>query len=105
MAWTPKYRYRIPEGKIADLVNYYCIRAYSEQSKCEVVELNVQIDHVHLISMVPPKISISDYPDITKGLTSIRVLNTFRHLREKPYRGNHFWSRDIEWIPYIWIHK
>ena len=71
IAWTPKYRYRILTDKIEDLVGY-CIRAYSEQLKCEVVELNVQIDHVHLISMVPPKISISDYLGTIKGRTSIR---------------------------------
>jgi putative transposase len=92
IAWTPKYRYRILTDKVADLVTY-CIRAYSEQMKCEVVELNVQIDHVHLIAMVPPKISISDYLGTVKGRTSIRVLNTYRHLRKKPYWGNHFWSK------------
>jgi len=92
VTWTPKYRYRILSGKIADLVTY-CIRAYSDQLKCEVVELNVQIDHVHLICMVPPKISISDYLGTIKGRTSIRVLNTYRNLRQKPYWGNHFWSK------------
>jgi putative transposase len=92
MTWMPKYRYRILEGKIGQLVEY-CIRAYSEQMGCEVVELNVRNDHVHLISMVPPKISISDYLGIIKGRTAIRVLNTYRHLREKPYWGNHFWSK------------
>ena len=35
-----------------------CIRSFSEQKKCAVIELNVQIDHVHLIVMVPPKVSI-----------------------------------------------
>jgi len=92
VTWTPKYRYRILSGKIADLVTY-CIRAYSDQLKCEVVELNVQIDHVHLICMVPPKISIYDYLGTIKGRTSIRVLNTYRNLRQKPYWGNHFWSK------------
>lgn len=92
IAWTPKYRYRILTDKIADFVAY-CIRAYTDQLKCEVVELNVQTDHVHLISMVSPKVSISDYLGTIKGRTSIRVLNTYRHLREKPYWGNHFWSK------------
>lgn len=93
VTWTPKYRYRILEGKIGQLVDY-SIRAYSEQMGCEIVELNVRNDHVHLISMVPPKISISDYLGVIKGRTAIRVLNSFRHLRKKPYWGNHFWSKD-----------
>ena len=90
--WTPKYRYRIMAGQIADEVNN-CIRAFSEQQKCEIIELNVRIDHVHLLAMVPPKISISNYVGTIKGRTAIRVLNKFRHLKQKPYWGNHFWSR------------
>jgi len=39
------------------------------------------------------EISISDYVGIIKGRTAIRVLNKFRHLKKKPYWGNHFWSR------------
>ena len=90
--WTPKYRLRILTGQVADEVSK-CIRAFSEQKGCEVVELNVQIDHVHLLVMVVPKISISDFVGMVKGRTAIRVFNKFRHLKQKPYRGNHFWSR------------
>jgi putative transposase len=90
--WTPKYRFRIIAGEIANEVEN-CIRAFSEQAKGEIIELNVQIDHVHLLAMVPPKISISEYIGIIKGRTAIRVLNKFRQLKQKPYWGNHFWSR------------
>ena len=34
---------------------------------CEVIELNVPKDHVHLIVMVPPKLSISDLIGRLKG--------------------------------------
>jgi len=90
--WTPKYRYRILSGELGQDVEN-CIRAFSERSHCEVVELNVQIDHVHLIAMVPPKISISEYLGIIKGRTAIRILNKYKKLRQKPYWGNQFWSR------------
>ncbi len=53
----------------------------------------MQIDHVHLIVLIPPKISISDFVGIVKGRTAIRVMNKFRHLKQKPYWGNHFGSR------------
>lgn len=90
--WTPKYRLRILTGQVADEANR-CIRAFSEQKGCEVIELSVQLDHVHLIVMVPPKISISGFVGIVKGRTAIRVLNKFQHLKLRPYWGNHFWSR------------
>ena len=55
--------------------------------------MNVQVDHVHMLAMVPPKVSVSGYVGTIKGRTAIRVLNKFRQLKEKPYWGNHFWSR------------
>ena len=70
-----------------------CIRVFSEQQRCDIIELNIQIDHVHLLVMVPPKVSISDYVGTLKGRTAIRVFNKFRELKKRPYWGNHFWTR------------
>jgi putative transposase len=92
IVWVPKYRFRILSGKVANEVEN-CIRAFSEQLGCEIIEMNIQIDHVHLIVMVPPKVSISGYAGTVKGRTAIRVFNRFRKLKEKPYWGNHFWAR------------
>ena len=92
LIFVPKYRYKILEGKIALKVEN-CIRAFSEQKKVEIIELNVQIDHVHILAMIPPKLSISDYVGIIKGRTAIRIFNQFKKLKEQKYWGNHFWTR------------
>ena len=92
LVWVPKYRYRVLSGDVGIEVQN-CIRAFSEQKGCNIIELNVQIDHVHLLVMVPPKISISDYMGMLKGRTAIRVFNKFKTLKSKPYWGNKFWSR------------
>lgn len=70
-----------------------CTHAFSERQKCGIVELNVGKDHVHIIVMIPPKVSVSDYKGIIKGGTAIRVFNKFRRLKKRPYRGNHFRAR------------
>ena len=57
------------------------------------MELSIPLDHVHLLVMVPPKISISNFVGTVKGRTAIRVLNKFKQLKQKPYWGNHFWAR------------
>ena len=92
VVWVPKYRFRVLTGKVAEEVNK-CVRVFSEQQGCEIVELNIQFDHVHLLVMVPPKVSISGYVGAIKGRTAIRVLNRFRKFKKKPYWGNHFWAR------------
>ena len=90
--WVPKYRYRMLSGLVGEEVEK-CIRAFAEQLGAEIVELNVQVDHVHLLALVPPKVSISEFMGTLKGRTAIRVFNKFRHLKHRPYWGNHFWAR------------
>ena len=79
----PKYRHRILTGPVGDEVGN-CIRAFSEQKEIEILEMNVKPDHVHLLTMIPPKISVSDYCGLVKGRTAIRVFNKFRNLKKKP---------------------
>ncbi len=92
IVWTPKYRYRVMQGKVKEEVEM-CIREQSRQLGCEVVELNVQVDHVHALVQIPPKISISEYMGRVKGKCALRVFSVCRDLRRKPYWGNHFWAQ------------
>jgi len=86
--WVPKYRFRILTGAIKSEVEE-SIRIYSEKLECEIVELNVQEDHVHLVVMIPPKVSISKYMGTIKGKSATRVFTQFPRLRQRPYWGNH----------------
>ena len=88
----PKYRYRVLTGAVKREV-FDSIQVYSSRLKCQIVELNVQADHVHLLIKVPPKQSISDLMGALKGRAAIRVFKRFPHLKKKPYWGNHFWAK------------
>lgn len=92
IVWVPKYRFRILKGEVKFEVEE-CIRMFSEQLGCKIEELNVQEDHVHLLVMVPPKISLSKYIGTIKGRCAIRLFARFPELRQRPYWGNHFWAR------------
>lgn len=92
IVWVPKYRFRILTGEIKAEVEK-CIRIRSAQLGCKIEEMNVQDDHVHLLVMIPPKISISTYVGTIKGKAAINLFARFPNLRQKPYWGNHFWAR------------
>ncbi len=92
IVWTPKYRHRILKGKVKNEVEH-CLRSFSDQKGCIIDELNVQVDHIHLVIKVPPKISISAIVGILKGRTAIRIFNKFKELKQKTYWSNHFWSK------------
>ena len=92
IVWVPNYRHRILTGEIGQEVGS-CIRAFSDQKQVEIIEMSVEPDHVHLLVMIPPKVSVSDYCGTIKGRTAIRILNRYKKLRQRPYWGNHFWTQ------------
>lgn len=57
------------------------------------MELNVQVDHVHLLVKIPPRQSVSDLMGTLKGQTAIGLFSVFPFLNKRPYWGNHFWAK------------
>ena len=92
VVWCPKYRYRVLTGDVAALVDD-ALRSLCEWKRIEVLELNVQPDHVHAVLQIPPKVSVSEAMGILKGKTAIKLFKSFPGLKKKPYWGNHFWAR------------
>lgn len=92
IVWVPKYRLRILKGAIKELVEQD-IRMLCEWKSCEVEELNVQEDHIHLLVSVPPKVSISKLMGTLKGKIAKKLFKSYPKLKKKPYWGNHFWAR------------
>ena len=91
IVWVPKYRYRVLKGDLGIFVESQIVTEVG-RIKGQVIEINIQDDHVHLLVKVPPKISISVLMGKLKGKTAIRVFQKFPDLRTQKYWGNHFWA-------------
>ncbi len=92
IVFTPKYRFQILEGMVQALVEHD-LQVISQWKDVVIEEYSVQKDHVHLVCSIPPKISISEYMGTLKGKLAIKMFKTYPSLKQKPYWGNHFWSR------------
>ena len=92
LVWCPKYRYRVLSGPVKEEVED-TLRSLCEWKKVEILEMNVQADHVHMVVEIPPKLSISQVMGILKGKSAIKIFKSFSGLKKKPYWGNHFWAR------------
>ena len=92
IVWVPKYRFRILKGTIKDHLEED-IRTLCAWKDVEILELTLQLDHVHLVCSIPPKLSVSEFMGFLKGKLAIKVFKSYPHLKEKPYWGNHFWAR------------
>ena len=102
IVWTPKYRYKVLSGPLKEFLEDQ-IKSLCEWNRVEILEMNVQTDHVHVILYVPPKLSISNLMGILKGKTAIKIFKSYPGLKKKPLLGKpllvsgilflHSWSR------------
>ena len=88
----PKYRYKIFEGDIAEYTRQKLYQLCREKDLVEILELNIQKDHIHLVLSVPPKYSISSLMGFLKGKISIKLFQRYEKIAKK-YWGRHLWSR------------
>lgn len=58
----------------------------------EVLEANVQADHIHLVMWIPPKYAVSNIMGFLKGKLAIRVFNRYEQLRKR-YYNKQLWAR------------
>jgi putative transposase len=56
IVWIPKCQFRILIGKVG-LMMERDIRMYSKCLDCEIVELKVQSDYIHVVISIPQKVS------------------------------------------------
>ena len=88
--WIPKYRHRVMTGDVQQYV-HSMLRRLCEWKRLEILELNVQPEHVHMVIEVPPNFAVSQVMGFLKGKTALRIFDKFPHLRKR-YWTKHFWS-------------
>ena len=92
VVWIPKYRRRI----LNDGVKGYLAKLFPKVMKslpgCEIVEYNVQRDHIHMILIIPPKYAVSDVLQRIKGVTANLLRKKFEWLNKVYWKENVVWS-------------
>ena len=88
LVWCPKYRFRVLQGKLAKTV-WEIIKQLCEWKKVEILEGNVQVDHIHMVLSFPPKYSVSEVVGFLKGKSAIKVFDLHLELKKR-YWGRHF---------------
>ena len=89
--WCPKYQFKIMKGTLQRSVDEI-LRQLCEWKKLELLEMNVQEDHVHLIVSIPPKFSVSEVVGFLKGKCTIKIFDKHLELKKR-YWGRHFWAK------------
>jgi len=92
IVFAPKYRYKILKGDVAGYVEQEIYALCRQKDGVEVLELNIQEEHVHIVLWLPPKYSVSNFMGFLKGKLALRMFNQYEHLGKR-YWGRHVWSR------------
>ena len=90
IVWLPKYRKKVLKGRVKERVELI-IRECAEVNGWAIQELNIQLDHVHLVIQLPPSISVSKAVQLFKGLSS-KIVRTELPEIKKYLWGNDFWA-------------
>jgi len=60
---------------------------------CEIIEYNIQVDHIHMVMIIPPKYKVSEVINRIKAQTA-------SHLRKKfSWLSKVYWKENIVWSP------
>ena len=92
VVFCPKYRYKILQEEVQEYIIQQTYRLCNQKDGVEVLEINVQPDHVHVVLEIPPKYEVSRIIGFLKGKLALRLFDRFPALRKR-YWGQHVWSR------------
>ena len=92
VVFCPKYRYRMLKDEIAEFVKQQLYKLCGQKDGLEIIEMNIQHDHVHMVVSIPPKYSVSNTIGYLKGKIAIKLFERFPKIGKR-YWGRHFWSR------------
>ena len=92
IVWIPKYRYRILNPGVRGYLERMIPTVVNEIPGCEVIEINIQVDHIHMVMVIPPKYSVSEVIGKIKGVTASRLRKRFSWLTKRYQRESVVWS-------------
>ena len=95
IVWTTKYRYKVLAGDVG-LRTRELLREIALSQEMVIHAGSVNRDHVHLLTSIPPQLSVSRAVQFMKGKSSHRLLSEFSLLKKR-YWGQHLWARGY-WV-------
>ena len=77
IVWITKYRRRILNLGVEAYLDRLLPKVLNTMPGCEIMKYNIQVDHIHMVMIIPPKYAVSDVVGRIKGITaSVVSLNS-----------------------------
>ena len=82
IVWITKYRYRVLQGSMRIRIREIIAQA-AEELGIRIINGVLSADHVHIMTEIPPHISVSQFVKIAKGRSSRKIQQEFPEIRKK----------------------
>ena len=90
--WITKYRRRVLNPGLALFVRKNLYHILREMPGVEIIELNIQKEHIHTMMIIPPKYSVSEVVGRLKGRSSSALRKRYSWLKKVYRKENIVWS-------------
>ena len=90
---TPRYRRPIFSKGVKQYLEKILRNLDNLDDDIEVLQANVQQDHVHMVLMIPPRLSVARVVQFIKSQTGKKLRKRFEYIRKAIRRGGGIWSR------------
>lgn len=87
LLWCPKYRKKLFQEKEIRERAEQLIREISEEYGMEIEEMEVAIDHVHILISFPPKYSIGQVVRTIKSISARELFREFPRIKKRLWAG------------------
>ena len=90
IVFTPKYRRKVIYNQYRNSLREI-LRRLCEYKGVKIIEGELMADRVHMLVLIPPKISVSSFMGYLKGKSALMMFDKHANLKYK-FGNRHFWS-------------
>jgi len=93
IVWTPRYRRKILVEGVKEYLEKLFKNMDGIDEDIEVRKVNVQKDHVHIVIVIPPRVSVASIIKYMKSLSGKKLKEKFEFMKKAMYGRGGIWSR------------
>ena len=93
VVWVTKYRHRaLNPAKFRQSAEHWVREAVKHLLGVELVELNIQPEHIHMVVIIPPRYSVAKVVEIIKSRSAKEIRKEIEWLDKLYYDTPSLWS-------------
>ena len=90
LVWVPKYRKWILDREVQDTAKELFKEILAARD-CEVIEMEIAGDHVHIFASIPPRYSVGETVRVLKSVSAKAIFRKYPRVKRELW-GGEFWE-------------